>query len=52
MGLFDYLFNRKEKKEKDKRVQDVLKRTNDFIEQTEKMLDEMQRNDKQWLSGL
>jgi len=52
MGLFDYLFNRKEKKEEDKRVQDVLKRTDDFIERTEKMLDDMQKDDRRWRNGL
>jgi hypothetical protein len=52
MGLLDFLFNSKEKREKEKRVKDVLKRTDDFIEQTEKMLDEMQKEDKRWRSGL
>lgn len=38
MGLFDFLFKSKEERAKDKRVKDVLKRTDDFIERTEKNL--------------
>ena len=44
MGLLDFLFKSKEERRKEKRVKDVLKRADDFIEQTEKMLDEMQKN--------
>ena len=43
MGLLDFLFKRKEERRKEKRVKDVLKRTDDFIERTERMLDEMQK---------
>ena len=52
MGRFDFLFKSKEERAKDKRVKDVLKKTDDFIERTEKMLDEMQKDDRRWRSGL
>lgn len=39
MGLLDFLFKSKEERRKEKRVKDVLKRTGDFIEQTEQMLE-------------
>lgn len=52
MGLFDFLFKSKEERKKEKRVNDVLKHTDDFIERTEKMLDEMQKDDRKWRSGL
>lgn len=38
----------KEEREKEKRVNDVLKRTDDFIERTKTVLDEMQKDDKRW----
>lgn len=38
MRMFNYLFNNKEERAKEKCVNDVLKRTDDFIERTEKML--------------
>ena len=41
MGLLDFLFKSKEEREKDKKVKDLLKRTDKFIEETEKMLDKM-----------
>lgn len=41
MGLLDFLFKSKEERKKEKCVKDVLKRTDDFIERTERMLDEM-----------
>ena len=44
MGLLDFLFKIKEERRKEKRVKDVLKRTDDFIERTERMLDEMQKH--------
>lgn len=44
MGLLDFLFKSKERRVKEKRVKDVLRRTDDSIARTEKMLDEMQRN--------
>ena len=44
MGLLDFLFKSKEERRKEKRVKDVLKRADDAIEQTERMLDEMQKN--------
>lgn len=43
MGLFDFLFKSREQRKKDKRVNDLLKRTDKFIEDTEKMLDNMNR---------
>lgn len=46
MGLLDFLFKSKEERRKEERVKDVLKRTDDFIERTERILDEMQRNNK------
>lgn len=52
MGIFDFLFKSKEERAKEKRVNDVLKKTDDFIERTEKMLDEMQKDDRRWRSGL
>ena len=41
MGLLDFLYKSKEERKKGKRVKDVLNRTDDFIERTERMLDEM-----------
>jgi hypothetical protein len=41
MGLLDFLFKSKEDHKKGKHVKDVLNRTDDFIERTERMLDEM-----------
>ena len=52
MGLFDFLFKSKEQCAKEKRVNDVLKKTDDFIERTEKMLDEMKKDDERWRRGL
>lgn len=52
MGFFDFLYKSKEERAKEKRVKDVLKRTDDFIERTERMLDEMQKDDRRWYSGL
>ena len=52
MGLFDFLFKSKEERTKEKRVNDVLKKTDDFIERTEKMLDEMKKDDERWRRGL
>ena len=45
MGLLDFLFKSKEERRK-KRVKDVLKRTDDFIERRERMLDEMQKHNR------
>lgn len=50
MGLLGFLFKSKEERAKDKRVKDVLKKTDDFIERTEKMLDEMKKDDDKWRS--
>ena len=44
MRLFDFLFKSKDQRKKEKHIKDVLKRTDDFIERTEKMLDEMRKN--------
>ena len=43
MGLFDFLSKSREQRKKDKRVNDLLNRTDKFIEDTEKMLDDMNR---------
>lgn len=43
MGLFDFLFKSREQRKKNKRVNDLLKRTDKFIEDTEKMLDDINR---------
>lgn len=52
MGLFDYIFKSKKDREQDKRVKDALNRADDLIERTERMLEEMQRDDKRWRNGL
>lgn len=52
MGLFDFLFKSKEERAKEKRVKNVLKKTDDLIERTEKMLDEMKKDDERWRRGL
>lgn len=52
MRWFDFLFKSKEQRAKEKRVNDVLKKTDDFIERTEKMLDEMKKDDERWRRGL
>ena len=54
MGLFDFIFKSREerRKEKEKEVRDVLRRTDDFIEKTERMLDWMQKDDRKWRNGL
>lgn len=52
MGLFDYIFKSRKEREQEARVKDVLKRTDDFIERTERMLDEMEKDDKRWRSRL
>lgn len=41
MGLLDLLFKSKKERETEKRVKEVLKRTDDFIERTNRKLDEM-----------
>lgn len=48
MGLFDYIFKSKKEREQEVQVKDVLKRTDDFIERTERMLDKMERDDEAW----
>ena len=52
MGLLDFLFKSTEERKKDKQIEDVLPRTDDFIERTERMLDEMEKDDKRWRSRL
>lgn len=52
MGLLDFLFKSKKEREQDNRVKDVLKRTDDFIDHTERMLDEMKRDDERWRRNL
>lgn len=46
------LFKSKRKREQEKKVKEVLKRTDDFIERTNRKLDEMQDDDKRWRKGL
>ena len=52
MGLFDFIFKSREERRKEKEVRDVLRRTDDFIEKTERMLDWMQKDDRKWRNGL
>ena len=52
MKLLDFLFKSKRKRESDKRIKDVLQRTDDFISKTERMLKEMEEDDKRWREGL
>ena len=52
MGLFDFLFNRKKQREPEKRVKEVLERTDWFIERTEQKLDDMRRDDHRWIQIL
>ena len=52
MGLLAFLFKRTEERKKDKQIEDVLQRTDDLIERTERMLDEMEKDDKRWRSRL
>lgn len=52
MGLLDFLFKSKKERARDKEVKDVLKRADELIERTEKMLDEMEQDDKRWREGL
>lgn len=52
MGLFDFIFKSREERRKEKEVRDVLRRTDDFIEKTERMLDWMQKDDRKWSNGL
>lgn len=46
------LFKSKRKREQEKKIKEVLKRTDDFIERTNRKLDEMQDDDKRWRKGL
>lgn len=41
MGLFDFIFKSKEEREKEKRVKEALKRADDVIERTERLLKDM-----------
>jgi hypothetical protein len=41
MGLLDFIFKSSEERKKEKRVKDVLKRTDKFIKETEDLLDKM-----------
>lgn len=52
MGLFDYIFKSKKEREQDKLVKDTLNRADDVIERTERMLEEMQHDDKRWRNGM
>ena len=48
MGLLDFFFRSKKEREQEKHVKDVLNRTDDLIERTERKLYAMQRNDEMW----
>lgn len=48
MGLIDYIFKSKKEREQEMRVKDALNRADDVIERTERMLEEMRRDDKRW----
>ena len=52
MKIIDFLFKSKRKQESEKRIKEVLQRTDDFISRTERMLKEMEEDDKQWRKGL
>lgn len=41
MGFLDFIFKSSEERKKEKRVKEVLKRTDKFIKETENMLDNM-----------
>lgn len=41
MRLLDFIFKSSEERKKEKRVKDVLKRTDKFIKETEDLLDKM-----------
>lgn len=41
MGLLDFIFKSSEERKKEKRVKEVLKRTDKFIKETENMLNNM-----------
>ena len=41
MGLLDFIFKSSEERKKEKRVKEVLKRTDKFIKEPENMLDNM-----------
>lgn len=45
MGLFDYIFKSKKKREQDARVKDALKRADDTIARIEAGLE---KNEKRW----
>ena len=49
MGLLDFLFKSKKQREQEKRVKEVLERTDRFIERTEQKLDDMRRDDHRWI---
>ena len=48
MGLFDYIFKSKKEREQDARVKDAINRADDVIERTERMLDNMKKDDEAW----
>ena len=52
MGLLDFLFKSKKQREQEKRVKEVLERTDWFIERTEQKLDDMRRDDHRWIQIL
>lgn len=48
MGLLGYIFKSKKEREQDARVKDALNRADDVIERTERMLEQMKKNDEAW----
>ena len=48
MGLFDYIFKSRKKREQDARVKEAINRADDVIERTERMLDRMKKDDESW----
>lgn len=51
MGLLDFIFKSSEERKKEKRVKDVLKRTDKFIKETEDLLDKSIEY-QTWVNGL
>ncbi len=44
MSLFGNLFKSKEERERDRRVQEAIKRADDVIARTEKLLEQLENN--------
>lgn len=48
MSLLGDLFKSKEERERDRRAQEAIRRADDVIARTEKLLEDMQRDDQRW----